>query len=257
MFFTSSFIYSYFNLQLALIRFMPPKSQPRTSKASHATKKSVGDDGGAASRAASGTSATKSAASSSLVDWYLLNLVAHLVAFAVIGVIDFYSDFAADVSYQIIGITIAIIKMLSPASSLIADILNLRIATRVLRPLSLWKTLLSRAASDGFFVLRTLYYAANTAHDVNLVIVGACILFRVARIDVVRAVYRETWFIMACLRLMLSVNDPVALASCVLEVLGTNCLLFVMSTGGRTIPTRYQGVIGLLVGSQKLWYLIR
>ena len=184
-------------------------------------------------------------------------VVAHLVVFSAIGVVDFYSDFAADVCYQIIGITLALFRFVQPDSSWLPELLNFRIATRVLRPYSLWFVVQSRLLTDGLLHPKTLFGLANTMHDTTLVVVGLFILFRLARLDLARAVYRESWFVMACMRLVISLQqaDPVATASCVLEIVATNCLLFVLITGGRVVPARVVGVLGACVGCQKLWYL--
>ena len=190
------------------------------------------------------------------IDWYLVNLGLHLIGFAMIGVLDLSSDRWADVCYQCIGITIALIRIANPDSWLLSELLNFRIATRVLRPLSLWNVVLERISSLGVGDANTLFAVANTLHDASLVIVGCCILFGVNRVDIARAVYRECWFVMACLRLVLFRADPIAASSCVLEILATNCLLFVLVTGGRVVPARLVGVFGFCVGSQKLWYLV-
>lgn len=205
-----------------------------------------------------GSSAKSNTSSlSKYVDWYLFNIVGHLLFFALIGVADLYSDFTADVCYQCLGITIAVIRVSYPDSFLVGELVNFRIATRVLRPVSLWKLFLARSASDGLWNPKTMYTAANTIHDASLVAVGLCILFQLSRIDIVKALYRESWFVMACLRFVISLGDPLATASCVLEILATNCLIFVLVTGGKTVPPRLLGVLGFCVGSQKLWYLIR
>ena len=141
--------------------------------------------------------------------------------------------------------------------SWLPELLNFRIATRVLRPYSLWFVVQSRLLSDGLFHPKTLFSLANTMHDTSLVVVGLFILFRLARVDVARAVYRESWFLMACLRLVISFQlaDPVAVVSCVLEIVATNCLLFVLISDGGVVPARVVGVLGACVGCQKLWYL--
>jgi hypothetical protein len=229
---------------------MPPKKHDNKKK-----KDSDEEDSKKKNSVRASSTAAPPKSSSSIIDWYLLNIVAHIAFFFLIGVIDIYGDWHADATYQILGLIMNSIKIANPDSHIIYEILNFRIATRVLRPYSLVQMVLLRFNDYGPLSPKTLLAAAMTMHDVALICVGAAILFRFARIDIVKAVYRECWFVMAVLRLVVYFGDPLATVSCICEIFATNCLLYMLATGGKAIPGRYLGILSFIVGSQKFYYM--
>ncbi len=229
---------------------MPPKKNNNTSK------KKDSDDDGKKKKINNKALEKKPTPSSSVIDWYLLNIVGHIALFFLIGLIDISSDWNADATYQVLGLILNSIKIVNPDSFLISELFNFRIATRVLRPYSLAQLVVSRFVDYGALSPKTLLVVANTMHDAALVCVGAAILFKFSRIyDIVKAVYRESWFVMAVLRLIVYFGDPIATVSCVCEIFATNCLLYMLATGGKAIPQRYLGVLSFIVGAQKFYYL--
>lgn len=236
------------------------KDRVSTAKAKASKKGSDNEDDKATRESRKSSTVSASSSLSSSVDWYLLNIVVHLAIFAAIGVIDVASDFVADVCYQSLGIVLSLVRIYNPDHMLISEIFNVRTATRLLRPISLYSVARSRFAESGIASAATLFYSINFFHDVFLASVGAAILLRFPRLDVVKALYRETWLLLACVRLYMSAanGDVVAIVSCVCEIVATNCFIYIMllSRSGSPIPARYVGMLGVVVSTQKLYYLV-
>ncbi len=194
------------------------------------------------------------------VDAELLLVLLRMVLVASIVVVDFVGDWNADVLYQGIGAVAAVLRLVAPDSPLISEALYLRIATRVLRPLGHSDTFAAKCTSAATCLqLKTVYVGFNGLQDAALVSVGVALLFSFSdtAVLVCKAVFRELWFIVSCLRLAVAAAsgaaiDPVVVASCCCEIVATSSLAVMLLTRGAPVPTRVVGALSLVVTVQKL-----
>jgi hypothetical protein len=202
-------------------------------------------------------------AARSIVDWYLLGIVAQIVGFAAIGVLDVYSDnapargWAADVLFQLINLALAIARFTqgkNPPWASYAQ--NFRIATRVLRPLAHFESALAVFTSQGVG-FSCVFYFAMSAYDLLLVGVGLSTLFDFSERAqyIAYAAFREMWVIFSVLRFIRYLGDPVAMASSAAELFATSGFIYTVVLGRDPVPTRALGGIIIFVASQKLAYM--
>ena len=187
---------------------------------------------------------------------FVAMMAMQFAAFAVILVVALSSDWLADVTYQCIGICLALVRIANPDSALLPKLLYMRIATRLLRPLSHAATLQGKFAAEGAASVSTIFVAANLMHDCTLLLVGASLLFDLPRQDLFRATYRESLFAFAIVRWVraFGVADTFAVCTSAAEALATNSLLW-MIVRGEPLRPRVVGFLSLVVCAQKLLYL--
>lgn len=192
----------------------------------------------------------------SAIDWYLLGIIAQLMCFAAIGVVDFASARLADVVFQCINLTVALGRLLLPQHEprFGPFCQHLRSATRILRPTAHVGTALAYYNRGNALV--SAYYAGNAVYDIALVAIGAATLFNVKRIDLFKAFFREVWVVFCCLRFAKSLGDPYAMASSLAELAVTNGFIYVYVLGRDPVPMRIIGGLGIFVATQKLLYLL-
>lgn len=198
----------------------------------------------------------KLSASSSSIDWYLLRIILHLVVYAGVAVVVLYSDHAADVLYQAVGVVGYLIKIFDPYNHLVSDLYYVRCASRALRPISMLKHGVEYYTSKYF--VKAIYYLLYAVSDFLAALYGTATFFHFPRKDIIGALQRESSFLRCLFSIYFgySYGDWIVVVGNVCDALSKNSLVLMLPLGD-ALPGRVVAGTGAIAASQKLWYLMK
>ncbi len=196
---------------------------------------------------------------SSSIDWYLIQILARIVAYALIIVAVLKSDLIADILYRALGVAGNSIKIFDYSNPLVSEFYYFRCATRFLRPLAYLLYVKEHVDDDSVSRIKLVYYFLAALKDFLLALVGVVTFLGWKKTkEIVSALQRELAIIHSCVGFYVALRyygDGIAAAGCLSEAISKNGLLFVMLAGD-VLPSKISGFLGAAADTQKLLYLI-